>query len=514
MKVLTAEQMRFAETETAATAGVSSLTLMENAGSAAAEIIKAEHAVNGKRCVAVCGKGGNGGDAFVVLRKLFEAGADVAAVLVSGKPTNPDAAEMLRRLDELGIRVLTWQKDPPAVSSVIAAADLLIDGIFGIGFHGVPAPDETAVIGCVNSGSAPVYALDLPSGIEADSGLAAGACVRADVTVTFSLPKFAHAHLSSALSCGKVHVVDVGIPQKILDRIPSDVEISDDEFVRSLLPRRAPDAHKGDCGRMLAICGSYTMPGAALMCASAALRSGVGLVSMAIPESVYPMVGGRLFEPTYLPLPCAGNVVNGAEAARKLLPAIKKADSIVFGCGVGNDDAWLPVLAAVFAEAECPVILDADGINLLCRNMYVTENTRAKLILTPHMGEMARLTGLSIAELRQDRIRYAAEAASRFGATVVLKGAHTVIASPDGHIVCNPNGNPGMAVGGSGDVLAGVIGSLAAQGVTPAEAAACAVYLHGAAGDRCVTRLTEYGMTPSDLIAALPEVFREITEKD
>lgn len=510
MKVFTAKQMRHAEQEAATTAGVSKLKMMENAGNAAATVIKAERNVAEARCVAVCGNGGNGGDGFVVLRKLVEAGAQAAAVLVSGYPVNADAAKMLDKLDALGVRVFRWQDDPSAAASMIAGADLLIDGIFGIGFHGQPNDDVSAAIGCINSVGVPVYALDVPSGVEADTGRVAESCVKADVTVVFSLPKFAHVEVESAAMCGDVHVVDVGIPGRILEAIPSDVEVTDHAFVRTLLPRRAMDAHKGDCGRMLAICGSYSMPGAALMCASAALRSGVGLVCMAIPENAYSFVAGRLYEPTYLPLPCKDDKLDGVAAARVLLPEIKRADSIVIGCGLTDREELLPVLSVVLTEAKCPVVIDADGINLLSRHMHMLQDASAELILTPHPGEMSRLTGLPLTELRHDRIPHTVETAASLGATVVLKGSHTVTATPDGRVYCNPNGNPGMAVGGCGDVLSGIVGSLCAQGVEPSKAAAMAVYLHGASGDHCVERLTHFGMTPTDLIGSLPEVFREI----
>lgn len=510
MKVFTVDQMRRAEQEAASTAGVSTLKLMENAGTAAASIIKQEQAVAGIRCVAVCGNGGNGGDGFVVLRKLMEAGAEVAAVLTAGQPVNPDAAEMLRRLDELGVRIFRWQSDPSAAASMIVGADLVVDGIFGIGFHGEPDEATVAAIGCINSSGVPVYALDVPSGVEADSGRISSACVKADTTVVFSLPKFAHVEVISAAVCGKVHVVDVGIPDRILDSIPSPVEVTDRDFVRSHLPRRAMDAHKGDCGRMLAICGSYTMPGAALMCAAAALRSGVGLVCMAIPETAYPFVAGHLYEPTYLPLPCRDGKLDGVAASRALLQEIRRADSIVIGCGLTSGEELLPVLSTVLTEAKCPVVLDADGINLLSRHMDMLQDTSAPLILTPHPGEMARLTGRSPAQLRHDRIHQAMETAASLGAVVVFKGSHTVTATPDGRVYCNPNGNPGMAVGGCGDALSGIVGALCAQGVDPSHGAAIAVYLHGASGDRCVEGMTHFGMTPTDLIRSLPKVFLDI----
>jgi len=293
-----------------------------------------------------------------------------------------------------------------------------------------------------------------------------------------------------------------------------DVLLSDAALIRSLLPRRKADAHKGDCGRLLSVCGSYTMPGASLLCASAALKSGVGLVCVAVPESAYPLIAAKLSEPIYLPLPCVGSITDGTASSRAILPELHRADAVVFGCGIGNREELFPLLATVLCEAKSPIVLDADGINLLSRNMLMAENHPTPLLVTPHLGEMARLTGKTADEIQKNRAEIALQTAKKLNATVVLKGHRTLIASPDGRLAENRTGNAGMAVGGSGDALAGILGALLAQGVKPFEAAVCAAYLHGAAGDVCAQRLTQFSLTPTDLIAALPEVFRKIVNGD
>lgn len=514
MKIFTSSQMKLAERLTAETAGISTLKLMENAGERAAEVIKQEFDVRNKLCVAICGNGGNGGDGFATLLKLAEMGAEVIAVLACGKPKTEDAKEMYRAFCETGASVVSWESDPPSVSSVIASADLLIDALFGIGFHGELYGAAADIIDCINHAEAFTVSLDIPSGADADSGRVCSPCVHADVTVAFSLPKFAHFQLSSALACGKIYIADISVPKKIIAGIESDFELIDNELVRVSLPRRSLDAHKGDCGRTLLICGSYAMPGAAVMSTLASVKSGVGLAVLAIPESAYPLVAGRINEPVYLPLPCKGKELDSASSLPLLIPEIEKADSIVIGCGFTDNDALLPILEAVLRYAKCPVIIDADGINLISRNIELLENTSAEVVLTPHLGEMSRLCKRDIPEIREDRIKTALDFAVKYKVTLALKGARTIVACPDGKVYCNLNGNPGMAVGGSGDVLAGIVGSLCAQGIPSPLATACGVYIHGEAGDLCESAFTQFCMTPTDIISALPQVFKNILTKE
>ena len=508
MKVLTSVQMREAERLTADTAGISTLRLMENAGAAAARIIAHEKSGRKRRCAVVCGKGGNGGDGVVTALRLREAGFDVSVVLSHGKPSHADSLYVYSRLIDAGIKTVDWNYDAPVCAALISGAHFLIDAIFGVGFRGGVDESTGDLIDCINHAGVPVYSLDVPSGVEADSGEHHGDFVNADVTIVFSQPKPVHV----LRPCGKIHIVDIGIPDRIVDSFDTSVMLTDREFVRSVLPKRAIDAHKGDCGRLLAICGSYTMPGAAIMCSHAAVKSGVGLVTLAISESAYPFVAGKTNEPVYLPLPCAGNKTDGVVAARLIANEMRRSDCIVIGCGLTRDDSLMPLLYAVLTQADCPVVLDADGINLLSRNKYLIEDISAPLVITPHTGELSRLCGLTVDEIKSDRISAAKSAAAQFNATVVLKGSRTLIASPDGTVWCNLNGNPGMATAGSGDVLSGIVGSLIAQGVSPHDAAVAAVYIHGAAGDICAERLTQYCTTPTDMIAALPEVFSIISE--
>jgi len=278
------------------------------------------------------------------------------------------------------------------------------------------------------------------------------------------------------------------------------------EYVASHLPPRAADSHKGTCGTLLTVCGSYGMAGAALLCARGALRSGVGLLRAAVPQSVYPLLVDAVPEAVFLPVDEQDGGFSAA-AIPALTDALAAADAVAVGCGLGRGEGRTAVVRHILSHSAVPVILDADGINAVTPHILTEETRSAPLILTPHPGEMARLLGLSTAAVQADRVGLARRVAAQVGAVVVLKGHRTVIASPDGETAENPTGNPGMATGGSGDVLTGMIGALTAQGVPPYEAAVCGVYLHGAAGDAAAARCSQRGMLPTDLMEELCSLF-------
>ena len=282
--------------------------------------------------------------------------------------------------------------------------------------------------------------------------------------------------------------------------------ITTKEYVASCLPSRVADSHKGTYGTLLTVCGSYGMAGAALLCARGALRSGVGLLRVALPESVYPLLVEAIPEAVFYAVSEQGGCFC-ADAISALAEALATADAVVVGCGLGRGEGQTAVVRHILAHSTVPVILDADGINAMTPHILTEEARSAPLILTPHPGEMARLLGVSTADVQADRVGIACRLARQTGAVVVLKGHHTIIAAPDGRVGENTTGNPGMATGGSGDVLAGIIGSLAAQGLTPYDAAVCGVYLHGAAGDLAAAKHSMQGMLPTDLIEELGSLF-------
>ncbi len=277
------------------------------------------------------------------------------------------------------------------------------------------------------------------------------------------------------------------------------------EEIRCCFPPREADSHKGTYGTLLSVCGSYGMAGAALLAAKAALRCGTGLVVAALPDAVYPIIAAALPETVFAPYPEAG-----ARAAVGLRQWLNKASALLVGCGLGTGSGEAELLSALLWEAVCPIVLDADGINLVARHIDIVETISAPLILTPHPRELSRLLGCTVEDIRRDRTAATIEAVRRTGAVVVLKGHRTVIAAPSGEVWVNPTGNPGMAVGGSGDVLAGMIGGFVAQGFAPLDAARCGVYLHGLAGDRAAARLSQHAMLPSDIIDELSGAFLEL----
>ena len=490
--------------------GITSLRLMENAGSAGARFIRSTVALSGARCTVICGKGNNGGDGFVVARRLLESGADVAVILAGGAPRTAEATDMFDRLTGLNIAVMDYGRDPRRCAARIGASSVIVDAVFGTGFHGRVEGSLAELFERVNSQAATVFSLDMPSGADADTGEVAGACIRAAHTVTFAAAKTGHLIYPAAEMCGKITAVNIGIPDGAFADA-SSAGLLDSDTIRGNLPVRARSANKGNFGRVLCLCGSLTMSGAAFMAASSAARCGAGIVTAGVPRSIHAILAGKLTEAMVTPLPETDDGSLSLSALGPIKEMARRATSAALGCGLSQNGETFMLVRELLKVLTCPVVLDADGINAVAGHIHVLRESKAPLILTPHPGEMARLTGRSIAEIQSDRIRAAADFAQKNRVVLVLKGANTVIASPAGEIFINPTGNPGMARGGSGDILAGMIAGFAAQGIEPVRAACCGAYIHGLAGDRCAARLSEYGMLPTDMLMEIPQIFREMS---
>lgn len=499
MPVLNALQTRKLE-QAAAENGIDGLTLMENAGSAAAQVILEEMGKNPFFALILCGKGNNGGDGFVVARKLLEEGKRAAVFLPEGLPKTQEAKVMYERLKELGGKFFSFEQAMEACKN----ADVIVDGIYGIGFHGSLPEELVPLCHMVKESKARVFALDLPSGTRCDTGEFCGEAFRADVTVPFTSLKPVHVLYPSADMCGKTLVRQVGIPPWLIHSSECVMEEYGQDFVERLLPKRGLSANKGTFGRLLCLCGSKGMAGAAIMAARAALRTGVGIADVSLPESIYPIVSACVPEAVFTVLEeeKTDGGIRGLTSFRK---SLEKASACVAGCGLGSGAE--PIVFRLLSEAKVPVLLDADGINSLAANIDVLKTAKMPVLLTPHPGEMARLLKLSVAEVQNDRLNIAGSFAEKYGVFLLLKGANTLIASPDGRICVNRTGNPGMATGGSGDVLSGIIGALLAQGMPVYEAAVCGAWLHGRAGDLCAERLSQTAMLPTDLIETLPSLF-------
>lgn len=512
MRIATAQQMREMDRTAIMERGVVSTVLMENAARALAgavmEMVKRDAAPAApRRAVCFCGAGNNGGDGVAAARFLLEAGWEVRCVLVGArKNLTADTQEMERRLTEAGGTLENFTPSDPAFADWCLSADVLVDALFGTGLNTALRGDALTAVHMMNTCDIPVVSADIPSGVEADTGRILGAAVRAARTVTFTLPKIGLYVGKGGLCTGSLSVASIGIPEDLMERNESPLHAVERGDIR--LPRRARDAHKGDFGKVYILGGSMNYTGAPAMAAQAAVRTGAGLVTVGVPAPVWPIVAGKLDEAMAQPLPSGKEGVLELGAAMAALERLPRYDICLIGPGLGRSNAALSVARTVLSGTQIPVVLDADGINALEGHIDVLDGRGGRCtILTPHDGEFARLGGdLS----HGDRLRSAREFASAHGCCLVLKGHRTISAFPDGTAYVNTTGNPGMAKGGSGDVLAGVLVSLLGQGFTPREAVPMAVWLHGYAGDLCAMELGEYGMTPMDLVRRLPAVLKEL----
>ncbi|MGD9891499.1 MAG: NAD(P)H-hydrate dehydratase [Dehalococcoidia bacterium] len=514
MKLVTVAQMRDLERRSEES-GVSTATLMENAGLAVAqEVWMLLGSLEERRILALCGPGNNGGDGLVAARHLFEWGAQVAVYLLAPRdPSDPNLAELVER--EIPVTVATEDANYETLEGLLGAAECIIDALLGTG-HARPIEGPLAAVMRRLSAARErtvrprLVAVDLPTGIDADSGTADPLAVRADLTVALALPKVGLYGSAGADYTGRIQEVDIGIPAALLRDLP--LEMLDRAWTKKHLPARPADANKGTFGRVLAVCGSRQFVGASVLAASGAYRAGAGYVTLATPESIYPIVAGRLVEATFLPLPeDHGAVVEAAVA--DVVDSLVEGNTLLVGSGLSEAaDAFVRSLLGAALPPLRGVVLDGDALNALSRWDRWYERIQLPLVLTPHPGEMARLAGADVATVQAKRMTLAVEQAQRWNAVVVLKGAGTVIAAPDGRSWLAPFANPALATAGSGDVLAGVIAGLLAQGLEPAIAAACGVYLHGMAGDAARKELGPAGVIAGDLLGELPRAIKSMVE--
>ena len=511
MRLTTAAQMRELDRQ-AIEGGIPSLDLMERAaeGVARAALELLPDRPGKCRAAVFCGAGNNGGDGIVAARLLFLKGVSVRVFLVgSYEKLTPDALEETRRLSECGVELEPFDPADPDQAAWARGCQVLIDALFGVGLSRPVTPESpfAAAIQLLNGCPGAVVAADIASGVEADTGKALGIAVRAVKTITFTLPKIGQFVGDGVLCSGQVEVRDIGIPASLVRKMVCPVQTVGEDFARAALPPRRPDGHKGTFGKVLVVGGAVGYSGAPYLAAEAAGRSGCGLVFLGVPESLWPVEAARCAGAMPFPLP-----EKEGRLSRKALPVLLErlagCDVLALGPGLGRGEAVGSLVRSLLDRARQPVVLDADGINALAGHIDSLDNRRGRVtILTPHDGEFARIGGdLS----RGDRVRAAREFAGAHGCILVLKGHRTLVAAPEGNVLVNTTGNSGLAKGGSGDVLTGLIASLLAQGAAPVQAAALGVWLHGRAGDLAAERLTAYAMTPEDVIAALPTAFQDL----
>ena len=504
MKLATSAQMREIDQLAIYQEGIPSSTLMMRA---AAHIVQVAKEVMGenRRAAVYCGSGHNGGDGIAAAVLLAKEGYELRVFLVGGRDTMAeDTREMERRLGELDGKIEAFDPELREAETWAAAGGVVIDAIFGIGLNAPLRGKPLAAVEQINRLGVPVVSADIPTGIAADTGKVLGTAVRAAHTVTFTLPKPGIFVGDGLLHAGRVKVVDIGIPKKLIERVKCQSYLIAKDNVS--LPARRRDMHKGDAGKLLLIGGSIGYTGALTLAASGALRSGAGLVFLGVPESIYAITAANTQEAMAFPLPATGGKLN-MQALPLLLERIKNCDAVLIGPGMGRGGETAQLVAELIRAAEIPVILDADGLNNLSEHIHVLDETSAPLILTPHDVEFARLGG---DQFPGSRLEAARAFAIRRGCTVVLKGPGTISAFPEGTVCVNTTGNPGMATGGSGDVLAGMIAAFVGQGLSLPRAVYTAVWAHGRAGDLAAAQLGQYSMLPSDMVELLPEVLKKI----
>ncbi len=509
--VLTADEMRRADGLTIDEIGLPGPVLMENAGGAVAEAIlrRFPHA---RRVVVLCGKGNNGGDGFVVARRLRRGGAE-ALLLGRREDVRADARTHLEAYERSGGRVLevadagAWA----AARGRLDGADVLVDALLGTGLRGrasaLPAAAIAELVQRAEAG-VPVVAVDIPSGLHADGGTSEGPVVRATLTVTFAAPKPGLVLPPESEHVGELVIADIGITPETLAAVGPSLFLLEDADAAAAFPPREPSAHKGRFGHVLVVAGSLGKTGAAVLAASGALRTGAGLVTVATPLSCLGTVAAARAEVMTEPLPETATGGPSEEALDRVLTLADERDAVVLGPGLGQDPSTAAFVRELVRRCPKPLLVDADGLNALAAApaeewAEALRSRTAATVLTPHPGEMARLRGQTVSAVQGHRVDAARDLARESGAVAVLKGQRTLVAEPGGRVAVNPTGNPGMGTGGTGDVLAGVVGALLARHEAWL-AATSGVYVHGWAGDLAAEALGEEGLLAGDVVESLP----------
>lgn len=486
--ILTEKRQRALERVCAAN-GLGEAQLMESAGNAAGDAVFA--AVGADAPVAVvCGSGGNGGDGIVCAMKLVSLGAR-PVIILSGKTPKGDAAVFYKAALRLAIPVLDFISEPKQALETVSSAAAVVDAVYGIGFRDSVPKELAALFSAVNAAPCKRFSLDLPSGVFADSGASDPLCVRADETIAFIAKKPAHIIKNSAQYCGETVVAGLGVPQSAYEQINDAYYEITRELCARLLPVRDVNAHKGSYGRVLCVVGSEQYRGAAVLCARGAVRGGAGIVEVASCASALNAVAANISEPIL-------HDIFGSDISL-FVEKLGRATAVVLGCGLSESEDAQQLVKLTLLGAKSPVVVDADGIRALSADIQLIKETAAPLVLTPHLGEFSALTGISVQKIAADRFETARAFARANGCVLVLKSETTVVAGPQGELFILPLGNPGMAKGGSGDLLAGLCGAYCGMGIAPLYAAVLAAYVHSKAADLAVCDINEYALTATDV---------------
>jgi NAD(P)H-hydrate epimerase len=523
MKVVTAEEMRNIDRVTIEEYGIPGIVLMERAGLAVASKIK--DLFGRKRVIVISGGGNNGGDGLVVARVLYNEGWDVK-IFLTARPEDlkGDALFQYNAAIKFGVNIYPMEEFLTYHSSLITRHSIIVDAILGTGLSKNVTGKLSEVISLINRLNIPVVSVDIPSGISSDNGQIMGEAIKADYTVTFGLPKRGHLLYPGADYTGRLFIEDIGFPQKLLLSDKLNVELLEKKNISSLIFERQRYSHKGDYGHVFIVAGSRGKTGAAIMAAKACLRTGAGLVTLGIPESLIDIFQSRVTEEMTLPLPDKVDGTLSEKASGMILDFLNtKADVLAIGPGIGVNAETEKLIKTLIKNSKTTMVIDADGINSIKGDRGIFKKAKAPIILTPHPGEMAKLlhqkaesrkqnaevaAGFSLRdEIEKDRINTAISFAKETGTYLVLKGVPTIIAELDGKAFINSTGNPGMATGGTGDVLTGMISGFLGQGLKPIDASITGVYMHGLAGDIAVAEKGEHSLIAGDIIDKIPAAF-------
>jgi NAD(P)H-hydrate epimerase len=510
MKIATAKQIANIDRRAIREFGIPGPVLMENAASAIAfEMERFFEGLDGVKVGIICGKGNNGGDGLALARRLRIRGVPVRVCLLASYAALKGEAKLnLSILRKTDVEIVP-NASARVIAEMIAWSDVLVDAMLGVGLSSPLKGNYAIAAELMNMAGRPVVAVDIPTGINADTGEVMGSAVRADLTVTMVLPKRGLVLYPGAAFAGQVRVADIGIPPEVIEKEKIQVGLLAHGLAWGLTGERDRDSHKGDFGHLMVIAGSLGKAGAAVMAAKGALRTGAGLVSVAAPMGIIPLIQQQVMEAMCIP---AGESIDGTlgmGSENELLKASGGMSACAIGPGLTTHYETVQVVRNLIQRVSLPMVIDADGVNALAGSADILKKAKAPVVMTPHPGEMARLLGVSAEAVQKDRIGMASDVAAKFGVTLVLKGAGTVIATPHGEVFINTTGNPGMASGGTGDVLTGMIGSLLAQGYGPTQAACLAVYVHGLAGDLAAEEKGEAGMIAGDVIGKIPEAMKQ-----
>lgn len=489
MKILTAQQTRQAENK-CFEEYYDEGELMLKAGTACFEQIMKYYrdSMKNKSVAVFCGNGKNAGDGFVISRLLYSKGIDTKIVLCDKKPIIAEPLIYYTQAVSSGVVVEMYNENS-------TKCDFIIDCIFGIGFHGEAKAPFDRIFSDIANCNATVISIDTPSGCDSTTGSVCKNAVKADLTIAVSTLKYCHVLPPSNEHCSKTVVVDIGIPNVCYD--DNYAHTITFEEVRSSLPEIKLNAHKGSNGKLLCICGSYNMVGAAVFCVDSAIRTGAGLVKLITPKSAYPIIASHTIQSVFCPVDENDGIIS-LSSLDTILGELKNCDCVVIGCGMGVNDDTRKIVTKVLENSNVPVIIDADGINSLLSSIDILKDIKVPVVLTPHPSEMARLISKSVTEVQSNRIEISKNFAKEYGITLVLKGANTVVTDGE-KVFVNTTGNPSLAMGGTGDMLSGMIGSFAAQGMPVEDAVKAGVFIHGHNADSACKKFSKRGLTVFDL---------------